>query len=320
MTQCQFKSISGDRCKDDAGAGECCYWHDSGRIKQEVDLKERLQQRAQTGIPMRSFFLRNTDLSNIDLTNHGQRQGYELTHADLYHCNLRNAHLFDIDLSFSSLMKADLSSANLHKANLQHANLLGVKLKDAKLEGVQWGEMVQQEYLANNEPDQEARVQLYSEAEEIYRSIAREMRNQGMSSEIGRFLHRELITRRKQLPLFSLRRALSKFIDLYCGYGEMPLRLLNISVALIFIFALLHGLTGIIQGGELIQINAQQSLLQNFNHFVISLYFSTVTFTTLGYGDISPVGVSRFIAAVEAFAGSFTIALFVVVFVKRMTR
>jgi voltage-gated potassium channel Kch len=57
-------------------------------------------------------------------------------------------------------------------------------------------------------------------------------------------------------------------------------------------------------------------MLEFFN----SLYFSVVTFTTLGYGDISPVGVARFIAACEAFLGSFTMALFVVVFVKKMTR
>jgi hypothetical protein len=45
-----------------------------------------------------------------------------------------------------------------------------------------------------------------------------------------------------------------------------------------------------------------------------------VTFTTLGYGDIVPLGLARPLAAFEAFVGSFTMALFVVVFVKKMTR
>ena len=61
-------------------------------------------------------------------------------------------------------------------------------------------------------------------------------------------------------------------------------------------------------------------MAENLNSFLTSLYFSVVTFTTLGYGDITPIGPSRLIAALEAFTGSFTIALFVVVFVKRMTR
>ncbi len=35
---------------------------------------------------------------------------------------------------------------------------------------------------------------------------------------------------------------------------------------------------------------------------------------------MSPVGISRLIAASEAFLGAFILALFVVVFVKKMTR
>lgn len=42
-----------------------------------------------------------------------------------------------------------------------------------------------------------------------------------------------------------------------------------------------------------------------------SLYFSTTTFTTLGYGDISPVGHFRYVAMTEALTGLILIGLFV---------
>ncbi len=61
-------------------------------------------------------------------------------------------------------------------------------------------------------------------------------------------------------------------------------------------------------------------LTDNALAFLNILYFSVATFTTLGYGDMSPVGISRLIAASEAFLGAFILALFVVVFVKKMTR
>jgi len=41
------------------------------------------------------------------------------------------------------------------------------------------------------------------------------------------------------------------------------------------------------------------------------LYFSTVTFTTLGYGDMSPMGWLRAVALIEAFFGALTIGFLV---------
>ena len=41
------------------------------------------------------------------------------------------------------------------------------------------------------------------------------------------------------------------------------------------------------------------------------LYFSVVTFTSLGYGDISPVGIGKLVASIEVFSGLITVAIFV---------
>ena len=55
--------------------------------------------------------------------------------------------------------------------------------------------------------------------------------------------------------------------------------------------------------------------------FLTCMYFSIVTFTTLGFGDIQPVtDAGRAVAGVEAFTGAFMIALFVLVFGRRMIR
>lgn len=51
-----------------------------------------------------------------------------------------------------------------------------------------------------------------------------------------------------------------------------------------------------------------------------SLYFSFVTFTTLGYGDIQPVGLGKMIAMIEAGVGSVLMALIVFVLGWRATR
>jgi hypothetical protein len=56
--------------------------------------------------------------------------------------------------------------------------------------------------------------------------------------------------------------------------------------------------------------------------FMRGLYFSTITFTTLGYGDFYPAanGPWRTLAMVEAIAGACLIALFIVCLAKRFSR
>jgi len=162
--------------------------------------------------------------------------------------------------------------------------------------------------------------QLYAEAEEIYRSIGRVMRNQGMTAELGWFLYREMVTHRKQLPKLSLPRFLSKIIDLFCGYGEKPMRLISTAIIAIISFAMLYAVVGLQYNGEINNLAKTSSPTEIIEVFSNAIYFSTVTFTTLGYGDFTPVGFSRLIASIQAITGSFTVALFVVVFVRRMTR
>ncbi|MGD2247138.1 MAG: potassium channel family protein [Candidatus Methanofastidiosia archaeon] len=52
-----------------------------------------------------------------------------------------------------------------------------------------------------------------------------------------------------------------------------------------------------------------------------SIYFSFVTFTTLELGDIRPLNdLGKFLICIEAVIGAFLIALFVVVFARKMMR
>ncbi len=96
------------------------------------------------------------------------------------------------------------------------------------------------------------------------------------------------------------------------GYGERPVRVLFASALVIVICTLLYS-----QPGTLVyrQGPVEPSFLQ-------SLYFSTITFTTLGYGDFYPSahGFCRQLAMAEAVVGGFLMALFVVCLAKRFSR
>ena len=102
------------------------------------------------------------------------------------------------------------------------------------------------------------------------------------------------------------------FGRLLFGYGERPVRVLFASALIIVVCAFFYSQPSslLYRGGT-----AGSSFLQG-------LYFSTITFTTLGYGDLYPAPNSfyRAVAMAEAVAGACLIALFIVCLAKRFSR
>ena len=287
------------------------------------DLKPSLECRACQRESMRKFQLVNCDLHGINLVNKGQKQGFDLRNAELYHANLKAAHLFAINLQGASLMKADLRGANLHCADLRDANLLGVKFGNTRLDNVKWGESILQEKQGNEavkKGDYAKALECYEQAEEIYRNLHLSLIQAGLIEQASVFFYKEMVMRRKRMPRRSFQRLLSKSADVFCGYGENPLRLIAFSVAFIFVCSLFYFSLGIVHSGEIIGLSLQNSFFQNMMDLLSCIYFSVVTFTTLGYGDLTPIGLVRPVAALEAFTGSFSIALFVVLLYKKMSR
>ena len=320
---CLYQFRDGQQCQlEDAGQG-FCYWHDPTIDKSGENLCAKLEQVIKDGHNMEGASLKRANLEGLNLVCHGQKQGYSLVRVDLYRANLRNAHLFHIDLGESSLMKADCREANLHFANLERVNLLGARLEGAKIENVIWGKKLLHElkgFEAYREKRHKESIDYFEQAEEICRNLRKVSEMQGLFELAGHFFYEEMLMRRYQMPKWSFQRGISKLVDVFCGYGERPLRVILFSLGFILLCGFGYFALGISDSGHMVVFNSNHTTLENTMSLIKLMYFSVVTFTTLGYGDLVPVGPSRIIAAIEAFAGSFTLALFVVVFVKKMTR
>jgi hypothetical protein len=102
------------------------------------------------------------------------------------------------------------------------------------------------------------------------------------------------------------------FGKLLFGYGERPVRVMLASALIVLLCAIFYSRPGalVFRDGP-----TEPSFLQG-------LYFSTITFTTLGYGDFYPSasGFCRYLAMAEAVSGAFLMALFVVCLAKRFSR
>jgi len=99
---------------------------------------------------------------------------------------------------------------------------------------------------------------------------------------------------------------------LFAAYGAVVL----LGAALLYstkYCGFVHGADLILgSGGYRIQSSVSWGL-----RFTEALYFSCISFTTIGYGDLVPVGMARFVAAVEGLLGVTLVSSFVVALVKR---
>lgn len=96
------------------------------------------------------------------------------------------------------------------------------------------------------------------------------------------------------------------------------------SIGVILACALAYSFAGgLVDAGGVISFSALPELTAATlgGLFLRSLYFSTVTFTTLGYGDYHPVGpTAKALAGAESLAGALLVALFVFVLGRRVAR
>lgn len=142
-------------------------------------------------------------------------------------------------------------------------------------------------------------------------------------------LHRRTTYRGVRLgPLrhLSLWRALDWLFLKWCfGYGVVLKRILLAGAAVMVLFALLYFTHGLGLGGEswAIEDGAGRRLTATGPWYVQlgnALYFSTITFTTVGYGDWHPLGLAKVAGAVEALLGVFIMSVFTVSFARKILR
>lgn len=93
------------------------------------------------------------------------------------------------------------------------------------------------------------------------------------------------------------------------GHGERPARALFCGLSLVILSALIYTQGFLLKDGQIFRPDF-------FNAF----YFSMVSFTTVGYGDITPVGLTKAVVILELFCGIFIVPLFIVALSRKYLR
>jgi len=317
--QCEYVRFDGSRCPEEVNAGSSyCFWHDKNADKTRSDVKERLEQKVKIDPNCEGYQLKNADLLDVWLTE------TNFENANFSKAKLKKGHLFGISLKGADLFKANCSFANMRFSDMRDANILGTNFENARLGNIKWGEdtLIKQEVEGNKlwiEGKKSEAREKYKEAEEIYLNLKTHFDNVGDSKSVGVFFYREMIVQRKQYPIISYQRFFMKLADISCGYGEKVGNIFLFSIFVILANAILYSFFGVTDGDVIYRITAESSFMDIIRTYALMAYYSTVTFTTLGYGDLTPVSnFTRLFAGVEAFVGAFLVALFVITVYKNL--
>ena len=285
----------------------------------DESTKPEVENLHKEGQSLAGINLKFTDMSQAKLVN------ADLSNSDLTRANFSGASLYGINFEGANLFKTNFEGANLKSANLKNCNLLGADFTNTKLNNVDWGE----DYKVVNEieaekavasGDHEKAVEKYKEAEDIYRSLKMTLQAQSLGEDTGKMFLREMIVKRKQLPFFSPLRFAHKFAHLAFGYGENIGNILYSILAVISISALLYGIEGVSYGnyklgffGDVEQFGGMLNVIGNL------FYFSVVVFSTVGFGEILPIGpLGKSIMMVEGIAGGLILSIFMIALYRQL--
>lgn len=145
----------------------------------------------------------------------------------------------------------------------------------------------------------------------MYRRAVAAYDQSGLFAEARRLAYRQMwikLRRAKELNL-----PLGQRIELFvywaiAGFGYRPLRVVAMALVIVFLYGLVYWATdGVVK-----------SDFQGHISLWKAIYFSGITFATVGYGDFVPAPHVRLLALTEGFVGAFTMGLFVAVLANRL--
>ena len=255
-------------------------------------IRTDLREANLNGANLQGTFLRGVDLgmANLNRANLSRAilTGSNLSEADLSGANLSRADLGKAALNGANVSRANFSEANLNAADLAGSNLSLANLSGAELTGVRW--------------------QLRA-MRGCYLGI------RGLDSCFGNALFKRAAADQDFLDTLEAHLKGTRRMALFrawglIDYGRSLLRVATISFGLAAIYGAIYRIfPSILDYSE------------SANSWFTPYYFSIVTYTTLGFGDVRPANVvGEMIVSSEVILGYTTLGLLLSVLAQSIAR
>lgn len=275
---------------------------DFGTVEQDGHLYVDLRGLSVTQAQLDGAVIKNASLRWSQFTDVGFKDARletcNLSHTNFNDCYFRRTHFYHSNLTNAKFENCDFSNANLDHSRLDFATF---KLCEIRLDSIHFRDDANPLMLVR-----------------VCRNLKLNAMSMGHFADAGELTYLEMSYDRRVLfrEAFHQRHGHlhvrmnkifawlgSVLLNWLWGYGEKPARLLlALLVDIVFFGTLQYWLNGI-PGKPWWEV----------------VYFSGITFLTIGYGDLSPVGfLPRFLAILEGASGVAVTGLLIASFTKKI--
>lgn len=272
-------------------------------------------QSIDTRLGLENFFFKEAKIERLDFSSisfDGRNYFLDSKFYDADFSNLSFKQSIFCDFSKSKFYGCSFSGAVLDGTILCRCLFSDCDLRDTRFEETNLSDIAFKNCIVNSKTTFDKKIILErnrssEKAYETYIQLKNLFRNTGHFLESQKYYLREVITRGKKEKI-----GIKKIFLMALGGGakvcHKPWQVFVWSLTFVFFFAGIYSCVGI--------GNCEGYILEK--DFLKCLYFSAVTFTTLGYGDLTPIsGFGKFFASIEAFLGPAFAAIFISALIKK---
>lgn len=245
--------------------------------------------------------------------------------------NLKNA-LFDEDyIENIKFVLTSLRNTIFNKCNMKNIVFADCDLKSMKtVETNIYNLNFEDEYLSKMDENtfidklkiNKKDKNIYENISKCYKNISAVFEKNRLFNYAGEYFYLSKCAEQKCLKGFS---KIKSYIFYYiCGYGERPTFALITSLEIVFIFAILYMFLGLCVNERVIHYDLNIILYISTKTIYLDMidcfYFSLATFTTVGYGDIFPIGYSILLSCIEMILGVTLVGVWTATLARKITR